>query len=247
MGSVKSDNPKRENGFNNLAFNILVPVLILTQGDRVISNPAWVLVIALAFPVGYFLWDYRTRRKINFISILGFVSVLLTGGVGLLQLPRFWFIVKETAIPAIIGLAILGSALTRYPLIRVLIYSREVFDVDRIQSALQERGKGKDMERLLRNSTYLLSVSFFFSALLNFVLARHFVKTEPRIDPVQFNAEVGAMTGWSYLVIAVPSMLFIFGILFLVARGIRTHAGLAFNDAMAPHLREEESKATEES
>lgn len=243
MGSAKSDKPKRENGFNNLIFNIVIPVLILTQGDRVLSNPAWVLVIALAFPVVYFIWDYRTRSKVNFISILGFVSVLLTGGVGLLQLPRFWFIVKETAIPAAIGLAILGSALTRYPLIRILIYSREVFDVDRIQSALTEHGKEKEMERLLRNTTFLLSVSFFLSACLNFVLASHFVKTEPRIDPVQFNAEVGAMTGWSYVVIAVPSTLFIFGILYFVARGIRVHAGLGFNDALAPHLREEESKA----
>jgi len=241
MGSANNDNPKRENGFNNLIFNIVIPVLILTQGDRVVSNPGLVLVIALAFPVIYFFWDYRTRRKVNFISILGFVSVLLTGGVGLLQLPRFWFIVKETAIPGIIGLAVIASALTRYPLIRVLIYSREIFDVDRIQKALKANESEREMERLLRNSTFLLAVSFFISAALNFALASHFVKTEPKVDPVQFNAEVGAMTGWSYVVIAVPSTLFIFGILYFVARGIRVHAGLAFNDALAPHLREEKS------
>ena len=239
MGSENPEPPRRENGFHSLLFNILLPVIILTQGDRLITQPASVLVIALVFPVGYFLWDLQRRRKVNFISILGFVSVLLTGGVGLMELPRFWFIVKETAIPAVIGLAVLGSLMTRHPLIRVLVFSREVFDVDHIQSRLVERGTTGKMEQLLRRATGLLSLSFFFSALLNYFLASHFVRTEPKVDQAQFNAEVGAMTGWSYLVIALPSMVFMMGILYLVVKGIRNHAGLGFEEALAPHLREE--------
>jgi intracellular septation protein A len=241
MGSENQDMPKRENGFHSLLFNILIPVIILTQGDRLIANPASVLVIALVFPVAYFLWDYQRRKKVNFISILGFVSVLLTGGVGVLQLPRFWFIVKETAIPAIIGLAVVGSLFTRYPLIRMLVYSKELFDVNRIQGALRVRNSEQAMDQLLRRSTLLLSLSFFLSAALNYFLASTFVKTEPSIDAAQFNAEVGAMTGWSYVVIALPSTLFIFGILYLVVRGIHKHAGLGLQEALAPHLREETS------
>lgn len=239
MGSENPETPRKENGFNSLVFNILLPVVILTQGDRLIENPASVLIIALAFPVAYFLWDYQRRKKANFISILGFVSILLTGGVGLMQLPRFWFIVKETAIPAIIGIAVLASLLTRYPLIRALVFSKELFDVEHIQSALEKRGSTGAMERLLRRATILLSLSFFLSAGLNYLLASHFVKTEPRVDAVQFNAEVGAMTGWSYVVIALPSMLFLFGILYLVVKGIHKHAGLGFEESLAAHLREE--------
>ena len=134
MGSEKPENNKRENSFHSLLFNILIPVILLTQGDRLISSAASVLVLALAFPVGYFIWDFQRRKKANFISIIGFVSILLTGGVGLLQLPRFWFIIKETAIPAIIGLAVIGSLFTRYPLIRVLVFSKELFDVEHIQA-----------------------------------------------------------------------------------------------------------------
>ncbi|MGC9451706.1 MAG: VC0807 family protein [Oceanipulchritudo sp.] len=247
MGSVKQDPPRRENGFHSLLFNILIPVIVLTQGDRLLSSPASVLVIALTFPVGYFLWDYQRRGKVNFISILGFVSVLLTGGVGLMQLPRFWFIVKETAIPAIIGIAVLGSLFSRYPLIRVLVFSKEIFDVDHIQGALAEKGTREAMERLLRTATALLSVSFFISAVLNFFLASHFVKTEPMEDAARFNAEVGAMTGWSYLVIALPSTLFMLGILYLVIHGIHKHAGLGLEEALAPHLREEKKDPGETS
>jgi intracellular septation protein A len=240
MGSENQQTKKRENGFHSILFNILIPVLILTQADRFIDRPAAVLVIALAFPVAYFIYDHRRRGKANFISILGFISILLTGGVGLMQLPRFWFIVKETAIPGLIGLVVLGSLLTRRPLIRLLVYSPEVFDVDRIQKALRERGTEAAMDRLLRRSTFLLSLSFFISAVLNFILARHFVRTEPSVDQAAFNAEVGAMTGWSYVVIAVPSMAFMLAVIYLVSRGIHRHAGLGFEDALAPHLRTED-------
>jgi len=239
MGSENQPSPKQENPFNNLLLNILIPVVILTQGDRVTDNPAIVLVVALMFPISYFAYDWLKRRKTNFISILGFVSILLTGGVGLLQLPRFWFIIKETAIPGIIGLVVAGSLLTSKPLIKLFLFSPQIFDVDKIQNNLSERGTEKAMSRLLTQGTALLALSFFISAALNFALASHFVKTEPSVDPVQFNAEVGAMTGWSYAVIAVPSMLILAVIMFWLVRGIRRLTGLTFDEALAPHLSEE--------
>ena len=138
-----------------------------------------------------------------------------------------------------IGLAVLGSLFTRYPLIRMLVFSKEIFDVEHIQAELIRRGTLEAMEKLLRFATILLAGSFFISAFLNFALANHFVKTEPKIDPAQFNTEVGAMTGWSYVVIALPSTLFLFGILYMVIHGIRKHAGLGFEESLAAHLRED--------
>lgn len=232
MKSEKPSPARSENSAFSLLLNIVLPVLLLTQGDRLLDDPKWILVLALTGPVVYFAHDLRRRKKANFISILGFVSVLLTGGVGLLELPRFWFIVKETAIPGLIGSAILISAFTRFPLIRVFVFSPAFFDVERIQEALASNGKTREMDKLLRKTTVLLSGSFFLSALLNFLLARHFVKTEPQIDAAQFNAEVGAMTGWSFLVIALPSMLFMAAVLFAVLGGIRKFTGLNVEQAM---------------
>jgi intracellular septation protein A len=233
---MESKNPvpaPPEKLFPSLVCNILFPVLLLTQGKRLIADPAWVLVIALAFPVGYFIFDLRRRRKVNFISIIGFISVLLTGGVGLMQLPRFWFIVKEAAIPGLIGLAVLISQRTRWPLLKVLLYNPQIFDVPAIQAALDARGTGRRMERLLTVCNVLLSLSFFFSAALNYVVARHFIRTEPAIDPVQFNAEVGAMTGWSYVIIALPSMAMMIGLLYYLFHGIRQLTGLDIEHLMA--------------
>ncbi len=238
---MKSENPptpqKQENIFYSLMLNILAPVLLLTQGGKYIDRPALVLIIALAFPVVYFIYDLSTRGKKNFISIIGFVSILLTGGVGLLELPRFWFIVKETAIPALIGLLVVGSLKTKYPLVRTFLFSPQVFDVKRIQQALEEHGQVERMEKLLVNATWMLSGSFFLSAVLNFIVASHFIQTEPRDNPAQFNLEVGAMTGWSYLIIALPCTVIMMGILFYLLRQIKLMTGLELDDLVAEEAR----------
>lgn len=232
--------PQQENLFYSIFFNILAPVLLLTQGARFIADPAMVLVIALGFPIVYFVYDYRRRGKKNVISVIGFVSVLLTGGVGLLELPRIWFIIKETAIPALIGIAILISLKTPYPLVRTILFSPQVFDVERIQNALRESGNESRMERVLTQSTWMLAGSFFFSALLNFIVASHFIQTEPSVDPAQFNAEVGAMTGWSFLIIALPSTVIMMAVLFYLIRRIHQLTGLKVDDLVAAAHRQPE-------
>ena len=118
---------KKENVLLNMGFNILLPILILNKGDQFLGDllsPYFentavpILIIALLFPISYFFYDLITRKKYNFISILGLVSVLLTGGIGILEIPTEWFAIKEAAIPAIIGLAVILSLRTPYPLVR---------------------------------------------------------------------------------------------------------------------------------
>src|SRR5690606_30925088 len=105
---------KRENPWINMVVNILIPVVVLKKGAEWLPAlpPVGVLGVALLFPVVYFLYDLYQRRKYNFISVLGFVSVLLTGGIGLAQLNPVWVAVKEAAIPAVIGIAVLASLKT---------------------------------------------------------------------------------------------------------------------------------------
>ncbi|MFP4281221.1 MAG: VC0807 family protein [Opitutales bacterium] len=229
---------KPESIWWNLGLNLVLPIIVLRQGDRFIANDALVLAVALAFPVAYFLYDLKERGKKNLISVIGFASVLLTGGIGLLELPRFWIIVKETAIPAIIGLAVLISLYTPFPLVRAILFSPQVFDVERIQQALEARRTTARFERMLRLGTVFLALSFFLSATLNYFVAVHFIQTEPSLDRAQFNREVGEMMTWSLLVIALPSMLVTVATIFYVVRGIRLCTGLALEDAMAPQHRQ---------
>lgn len=229
---VPETGQKRENLFVNLALNILIPVLILKKGDAWLPalSPVQVLLVALFFPVAYFLYDFVQRRKYNFISVLGFVSILLTGGIGLLQLNPVWVAVKEAAIPAIIGLAVLLSNKTRYPLIRTFLYNKELIEVEKIDRALEERGSRASFDRLLGTCTWLLAGSFLVSSVLNFVLARWIVTTSPADDAVVFNAQLGSLTAWSIPVIVVPCMIVTGFALWKLLNGIKTLTGLDLED-----------------
>ena len=108
----------------DLLFGIIIPSIILMKfsGDNELGASS-VLVVALAFPLGWGLFELVKYKKFNFIALLGLISVLLTGGIGLLQLDTQWLAVKEAAIPGLIGIAVLVSTQTRYPLIKTLLYN----------------------------------------------------------------------------------------------------------------------------
>src|SRR5580704_2167283 len=165
--------PKQENLWLNLAFNIAAPVLVLSKlsGAHALG-PKWGLVVALAFPLVYGGWDFVTRRKANFISVLGFTSVLLSGGLGLLKAGGFWFAVKDAAVPGLIGVVVLMSMRAREPLLKALIYNEAIMDVPRIEAALRERSAEMAFAAIMRRATMLVAASFFVSGALNFTLAR---------------------------------------------------------------------------
>ncbi|MGY8716290.1 MAG: VC0807 family protein, partial [Verrucomicrobiia bacterium] len=143
---------KRENLLINLMFNIAIPSLILAKASTPdLLGPVAGLIIALLFPVSYGVWDFAQRRQANFISIIGFASVFLTGGLGLMKVDNFWFAVKEAAVPAIIGIAVWASMYTARPLVRQFLFNDQAFDTAKIEAALAERGNANVFDKLLRS------------------------------------------------------------------------------------------------
>lgn len=224
---------KKENTFLNLGFNILLPIVILDKGKTWFGGhlepffenvSVGVLLIAVSFPVSYFIYDYFKRSKYNIFSILGLISVLLTGGIGILSIPTGWFAIKEAAIPLILGVAVVLSLKTPYPLIRTLLFNPEIMNVERVQTALRKHDAEEDFEQLLKTCTWLLAGSFLLSAVLNFILARWIVVSPSGTDA--FNAEVSKMMRWSWVVIAVPSVAIMMVALYKLIGGIKRMTGL---------------------
>ena len=124
----------------DLLVSIIIPSVILMKfsGDEHLGSVN-ALIIGLAFPLGWGLFELVRYHKKNFIALLGLISVGLTGGIGLLELDAGWLAIKEAAVPAVIGLAVLVSTRTRYPLVRTLLYNPNVLDVDKIQASLEEK------------------------------------------------------------------------------------------------------------
>lgn len=221
---------QQENGFLNILFNVLLPVFILNKGSK-LMGPLPALILAVSLPLAYGLYDLRKRRKINPLSILGLLNVMVTGGLALSRLNGIWFAVKEAAFPALVGIFVFASAFTRRPFIETLLMNPSVMDTDLIQKKLEERGHVQDFHDHMRKATMGLTLSFLFSAVLNFVLARYiFLDIDPTLDQVAtdivLNEQIAKMTTWSMVVIMVPSMAFLLAIFWYLLKGIQKFSGL---------------------
>lgn len=211
---------RRENALLSLGINIAAPAVILMKlSGETALGPVWGLVVALLFPLSYGLVDFARRREWNIVSILGFVSVLLTGGIGLMQLDPKWIAVKEAAVPAVIGIAVVLSLRTRFPIVRTFLYNDKIIRIQDVDEALERRGNRQAFDRTLVHASWMLAASFFVSSVLNFVLAKWIVKSQP--GTTAFNEELGRMTALSYPVIVIPSMLIMIGTLWYLFHRIR--------------------------
>lgn len=226
---------RKSGALTDLLLGIVIPSIVLMNlSDAERLGPQLALVVALAFPVGLGLYELLRYRATNYIALLGLVSVLLTGGIGLLQLDPQWLAFKEAAIPAVLGLAVLVSAPLGYPLVKTLLYNPAILDTDKISRIVHERGQTERLEARLTTATYLLGATFFFSAVMNYLLTTWIV-TSPAGSPA-FNEELGQLALLSYPVIALPSMAMMLAIMFYLWRSIRGFTGLVLEEALAPSL-----------
>jgi hypothetical protein len=220
---------KRENILLNLVCNIVVPTIVLMKfsSDRFLG-PLWGLVVALAFPIGYGIYDLIVRRKTNLLSVLGFISVLLSGSLGLLKVGGMWFAVKDAAIPTVIGIAVLVSLRTKNPIVRELLFNDQVIDVDRVNAALDTRGSRPAFDQLLRNASIWLAIAFLGSAILNFLLARYILRSPPATP--EFNQELGKMHIIVWPVIVIPSMVVMMFVFWKLVTGLSQITGLSSDE-----------------
>jgi hypothetical protein len=231
VSTVPTPRPPRENLLANLVCTIVVPALILSQMSKPERlGPALALVVALAFPIGYGVWDFVQRRKFNFIAGIGFASTLLTGAFGLAQVDGIWFAVKEASVPLVIGLMVALSMKSRRPLIREFVYNDQVIDVPKVDAALAARGARDDFDRLLGQAGWLVVGSFLISAALNFTLARWLLTAPANTEA--FNQQLAKMQLWSWPVIVLPSSAMMMVALFRLFRGITALTGLTLEEIL---------------
>jgi hypothetical protein len=163
--------------------------------------------------------------------------VLITGAVGLFEnIDTKWIAIKEAAVPLLFGIAIYASSFTKKPLIRSLLFSPELFDVELIEDSLDEKGTRKDFDQVISSCTVWVVGSFILSAVLNYVLAVWLVKS-PSGTP-EFNSEIGKMTALSWPVIALPTTAVMMVALMKLMKGIEKATGHNLDDVLHPEVRE---------
>lgn len=228
---------KKENPWISLLVSIVIPALILSK----FSSPEYLgvvpgFLIALAFPLGWALYNLIVRKQTGFIAIVGLISIFCTGIIGVFEFPSKWIAVKEALVPLLIGLAVVISLKTPYPLVKKLIYNEELLDINRIENCLKEQNNEEAFARCLRISTYLVAASFLLSSILNYLLAKILVTSPAGTEA--FNQELGKLTALSYPVIALPSTLVMVIALWYLFKQLSKLTQLEFNELVSDKFKE---------
>ena len=221
--------PSSNRIFVDLVVCVLIPTLILKKlSGADMLGPNYALVAALALPLIVGIWGFVSDGKISFVPALGFISILLTGSIGILKLPKEYIAYKEALIPGLIAVATVVSTYTKYPLIRTFLYNDAFMDTDKVSATLLERNKTEEFDQMMVKATWMLASSFVLSSVLNFLLAKWIVVSESGTDA--FNSELGTMNLYSYPVIVVPCMVITMFAMFFVFSNIKKLTGLQLED-----------------
>ncbi len=218
--------------FLDIGLNILLPSFVLMK----LSGPERLgqvnaFVVALAIPFIYGLYGAVREKRFNWIAALGLVNIMLTGGLRFMEAGRLGFALKEAATPAVIGVFVVASMRSRFPLVRKVLYNEKILNVENIDTIVVRDGHVASRDRLLDRTTYILASSFFLSAVLNFGLAWALLLSP--VNSVEFNQELGRMTALSWPVIVVPSMAVMAFALWHLGSGLRALTGLSWEEVLA--------------
>ena len=221
MEKIQSKPPK-ENQLLSLLFNIVIPVVIMTKFNgtegALALGPKISLLVAISFPICYAIVHYVRTRQVNFISILGFVSILLTGVLGTKEGKPLLLAIKEASVPLIIAIVVFLSIKINRSVVSSLLFNEDIVDMPKVYSVLDERGKREEFEKMFRKSSYWVVVSFLLSSVLNFTLARIILKSQP--GTVSYTEEIGKLTGLSFPIIAVPCTIILVIVMFYIFKQI---------------------------
>jgi hypothetical protein len=199
--------PSQENPFLNLFVNIFLPVIVLNKGGKYL-DPRWTLVLALSFPLVYAIQDYVRHGNKNYVSMLGIVNTMLTGGLALMHLEGIWFSLKEALLPLV-----LASYWSKNPAAKMMFCNPQILNMEFVEIKLHQQNKTTEFTQLLRSTTLWFALSFLISAVLNFVIAQQiFVPIDPALEQTAkdnlLNEQIAKMTWMGFVAIAFPLMFY---------------------------------------
>lgn len=163
---------KQPNTLLDLLFTVALPWAVLEYASPATSlGPFWALVVASLLPAGFGIYCWLTHSGLNFLSIFGLVAIIVTGGLGLLQLNAFWFGIKEFSVPLLLGIAFPLSHRWGKPLIAAMLFQPHLINAKAVQASLDTADKQSAYDRLLYRTSLSMGAMMVLAGVANFVLA----------------------------------------------------------------------------
>lgn len=216
-----------------LLSNVVAPtvvLLFLSREDRLGPGPA--LVLGLSFPIAHATWSRLRGDAVSPLSALAVLSVMLTGGIGLLQLDARWFAAKEALLPLVMAAVTWGSRQTRWPVVETLMF--RILDRDRVVAALRDKGAEPALPREMGRMERWFLASFLYSSVASLALALWMVTASAGTP--EFNEQLGRFTGVSFAAIGLPSTVLMGYALNGMINALESATGLEIDDLLRPGL-----------
>lgn len=248
MSEAAKKTQQDENPLLNIIINVLLPVVILSKMSK--ESQTWyhlgpenAMYFALAFPICYGIWHFIQHKKCNIFSIVGVVSVLLTGVISLIiwkydnlrPHAALLFGIKEAIQPLMLGSLFLLTHKSKSPLFNMFLFNDLVFNINKIEKKIKKEEKETAYKSLLWRSTLLFFGSFCVSSVLNIFVAYHFLGD---LDPAApnwkelYNEEVAGIMFWGFLVIGVPILVIGAGIITYLVKGLQKITAFKFEELL---------------
>jgi hypothetical protein len=217
-----------------LVFTLVLPSIALDQLSQPGSlGPFWALVAGLAFPIAFGAWCFWSKRGWNVFSAIGLVTILLSGGLGLLKLDAFWIGMKEGLIGAAIGVSFPLSHYFGRPLLQSLVMQPQLLNVTAVKGALLDAPKRSAFDRVLFHASCAMGLSMIGSAVANFLLALWLLAgKEPGSEA--FVKGLAKLNWVSTVVLGVPMMAVMLIVFIWLLRQIQRITGLQRDDLLNP-------------
>lgn len=201
----------------------------LSANDRL--GPFWALVVASLLPLGLGVYCWVTKSGLNLFSVLGLVAVIVTGGLGLLKLPAFWFGIKEIAVPVLIGIAFPLSHRWGKPIISSMLFAPHLINERALRAALDTPEKHASFEKQLFQASLGLGIAMLGSAVINFALAIYLIGNKEPGSEAYVKA-IGTLNWGGTIIIGVPLLVAMMVVMVRFMRGIQRLTGLDKEDLL---------------
>lgn len=191
----------------NIFVNIVIPVVVLltlSAPSRLGAIPA--LLVAIGIPAVWGIIGLIRTRKLEASAILGVVSVLATGVIGVFELSTRLFAFKEAAIPLGFAALLLISNTTRFPIVTLL--ADMVQRRERVLTSVETLGKQQQYHQHLVKSGAIWAGIMALSGVIKFTLASWLVRSPAGTEA--FNHDLARYELWQ-----LPTSFSLTGILIL--------------------------------
>lgn len=169
----------------------------------------------------------------NIFSIIGLLTILLSGGLGLLKLDAFWFAIKESAMPVMLGLAFPLSHRWGRPLINALLLQPQFLNLKALNTALDERQAHQKFQHSLFKASCGMCLGMIGSAIGNFFLALYLLNgKEPGSEA--FVRSIGTLNWAGMLILGVPLLAIMMIVFMVLLRSVERITGLHRDDLLNP-------------